>query len=450
MKRKRRAMLSSILLASSVTPRSGGNTITHHLRKLFSVVVLCALLLAPCRPTAKPTPTSRASDPTGTASATRTSPGGTAQATAPATTAGSGRSAEINEIQGTADKRESDKADWSEGAIGDTLAAGHQVRTGAESLATLRFTEGTIVRVAPDSLFTLAEVGGDTQNPITRIELAVGKLFALLLGTTGEGEFEIETPSGVASVRGSLLSVQVTDDGRIVITCLETSGGCHLENAGGSVDLASGQQAEIVGAETPPTAAEKIDDSELNAWFQTNPEAQAVVVEDEDKDTYPILAGDCDDHAPAIHPGAEEIADDGTDQNCDGADGFQPDGDGDGFTPFEGDCNDEDPAIHPGADDRSGDRVDQNCDGLDGVGDRDKDDLPDEFDLCPDDPGPFETFGCPPAYGGDDGDKDGVPDPFDECPNDPGLPDNRGCPPGEGHDDDEDGFSPGFGDCDDG
>src|SRR5262249_14516707 len=50
--------------------------------------------------------------------------------------------------------------------------------------------------------------------------------------------------------------------------------------------------------------------------------------------------------------------------------------------------------------------------------DRDGDGVPDDVDLCPDEPGPAALDGCP------DRDGDGIPDREDKCPDQPGPPEN--------------------------
>ncbi|HEY5676104.1 MAG TPA: OmpA family protein [Myxococcales bacterium] len=55
-------------------------------------------------------------------------------------------------------------------------------------------------------------------------------------------------------------------------------------------------------------------------------------------------------------------------------------------------------------------------------GDRDGDGVPDDQDLCPDEPGPAALDGCP------DDDGDGIPNREDKCPKEPGPPENDGCP----------------------
>jgi hypothetical protein len=96
---------------------------------------------------------------------------------------------------------------------------------------------------------------------------------------------------------------------------------------------------------------------------------------------------DCDDDDPDVHPGVEDLVDDGIDQDCWGGDRItcfvDADEDGYGAEPFEedaddcdggfqvsrfgGDCDDGDPAVQPGAEELVGDGVDQDCDGADAV-----------------------------------------------------------------------------------
>lgn len=84
---------------------------------------------------------------------------------------------------------------------------------------------------------------------------------------------------------------------------------------------------------------------------------------DVDGDGFSVEDGDCDDEDDSIYPGAEEVPYDGIDQDCDGEDLI--DVDGDGFSPEDGDCDDENPDVNPDAEEIANDGIDQDCDGED-------------------------------------------------------------------------------------
>ncbi len=68
---------------------------------------------------------------------------------------------------------------------------------------------------------------------------------------------------------------------------------------------------------------------------------------------------DCDDDDPQAYPGAEEVAYDGTDQDCDGFDLDDLDGDG---SPWPEDCDDEDPNRGTTVWEVCDDGIDNDCD----------------------------------------------------------------------------------------
>lgn len=143
---------------------------------------------------------------------------------------------------------------------------------------------------------------------------------------------------------------------------------------------------------------------------------------------------DCDDSNPEVFPGAEDLPDDGIDQDCDGDDATE-DADADGHRALWAggdDCNDARAGMSPSAEEICGDGVDQDCDGAD---------LP-----CPD--VDMDGDGFAPVDGDcDDADSDVHPDAVELPYN--GRDDD--CDPATADDDlDGDGFSTRVGgDCDD-
>lgn len=213
---------------------------------------------------------------TAPASPAAPTPGGAASTTALSPTETSARSAQISEIKNDATKRETETVEWQAAAEGDEINSGGGVRTGDESRVRIDISDGTIVRIAPNTEFTLLELSPIATDPVTRLQLEVGKVFVRVTRALGLGTFEIETPSGVATVRGSLMSAEYDEaTGRFLITCLE--GECRLAAGDVFTDLTEGQQTEITSAGERPLAARLMDDAQLDDWAENFPGLELII-----------------------------------------------------------------------------------------------------------------------------------------------------------------------------
>jgi hypothetical protein len=180
-------------------------------------------------------------------------------------------SAKLVEVSGGVELKQQDQADYATAEEGINLGVQGQVRTQAEGQAKLEISDGSIVRLGPDSLFSLQALESQNENVFLQVELLAGEIWIILQG----GEAEVNTPSGMAAVRGSYMSVSVDEEtGEVVLTCLE--GDCRVENGAASVDLVAGQKAIVTNLTQPPQK-DRISAAEIERWLQQNPEATVVV-----------------------------------------------------------------------------------------------------------------------------------------------------------------------------
>ena len=158
-------------------------------------------------------------------------------------------------VENDVNARASGAEDMSPAIKGQRLNNDGQVQTLDASRAHVLFTEGTLLRISENTLLSLADMNTDLDEPVARFFLEIGKIWLVLQ----VGTVEVETPIGVAAVRGSYESVEYypgnpddPNDDHMIVTCLE--GNCTLKDiAANQVQIPQQGQSFIQGV-APPVA----------------------------------------------------------------------------------------------------------------------------------------------------------------------------------------------------
>lgn len=180
-------------------------------------------------------------------------------------------SAILSEISGEVFTRKPGEQDFLQATETMILEFKSQVQTMKDSRARVDMMDGSIIRLGPLTLFTLESGEESDAGLLSRIKIEAGELWIILRG----GSIEVETPSGLATVRGSFMNVAVNPtSGEVLVTCLE--GRCNLTNQGGSIDLVGGQTGRMPDNSTPPVMG-NMSDADVQRWLQFNPEAREVL-----------------------------------------------------------------------------------------------------------------------------------------------------------------------------
>jgi hypothetical protein len=248
------------------------------MKRINSVFLVLAFLLGACT---TPNPTSD------TIQATESSPADSSSDSGSTTSA---REAVLSEIENTVSFRKTSADELATAQQGASILEGGSVETGADGRVRVDLMpEGTIVRVGPNSAFSFPKLTEENGEPKTTIELLFGKVFVLLNG----GSLSVETPSGVASVRGSLLSVEYNPETkRISAACME--GDCTLQGEEGEeIEIPEGEESFVEDDELPMDPY-PMDQDEVMDWLDENPDLELFMPELPDPEDYPDLPDDFD------------------------------------------------------------------------------------------------------------------------------------------------------------
>lgn len=236
-------------------------------KSLLAVLSVLILFVGACQPQAM-TSTS-ASEPS-------TEPASSPEAEASSEVKDSSLNANLSELTGKVELKQDGEAAFTPASEDSQLKVNGQVQTGEDGRVRLDLSSGTIIRVAPSSLFTLTSNEEVEGGLATKFNLELGKIFIILSG----GSAEVNTPSGVAAVQGSYLKIEFDPiTGDIYLTCLE--GNCSASNPAGTINFTNGQKVvlfhkdPVTGNWSAPNV-ENMTPEDFQEWLDANPEAKAL------------------------------------------------------------------------------------------------------------------------------------------------------------------------------
>lgn len=163
----------------------------------------------------------------------------------------------LAKAEGKVRVQENQKPGWISAKVPQTVNSGDQVETGKKSQADLLFEDASKIHLGAQSTFLLEKMDPGELS----LFLGIGKLDAWIRKAAGQNVI-IKTPTAVAALRGTVLSVEVDKKGRTLVHLYQ--GAVEMtDKAGRSVLLAENQKIEVdpvkglEGTKPQPIPAEK-------------------------------------------------------------------------------------------------------------------------------------------------------------------------------------------------
>jgi hypothetical protein len=142
------------------------------------------------------------------------------------------------------------------------IRSGDRIRTGADGRVQLRFTDGALISLQPDSEFRVASYAFDAARQRGWFELAQGSMRAISgrIGKRDRDDWRLRTPTATVGIRGTEFTVEhagcaaacpagVEPGLRVVVH----AGRVAVSNAAGSVEVPAGRTLRVPDANSRPT-----------------------------------------------------------------------------------------------------------------------------------------------------------------------------------------------------
>ncbi len=157
-------------------------------------------------------------------------------------------------LKGSAEVKRAGATDWERGADGVRLAAGSQVRTGADSYVLLTFFDGSTTKLEPGTEVTVSQSDYIEQR-LVRIELEQKSGGTWSHVQTWDQEvpyFAVQTPQLKVVAQGTSFGTEVEESGRTRLSVSE--GSVEVIEEGKSTRLAANQRFEAEAGAAPQDA----------------------------------------------------------------------------------------------------------------------------------------------------------------------------------------------------
>jgi len=149
---------------------------------------------------------------------------------------------------------------WRAAAWGGKLFDGDKLKTGEASFSSIMFLDRSLVKIRENSKFTIKSKRTVKRELDTEIYMKVGELN---LKAAKGSQFKIQTPTSVASVKGTELNLLVEEDGTTILTVIE--GTVAFMNEMGEV-LATEMTISRSSVNEAPSEPKEIPKNELPTW----------------------------------------------------------------------------------------------------------------------------------------------------------------------------------------
>lgn len=158
------------------------------------------------------------------------------------------------------------KDDWKKAIFQQPLANGEKVKTEDESRAEIGFSDGSIIRIDGNSSLDIVDAKKDKSGQQVEAKVWSGKVWANVNKMSKKSKFELESPTAVAAVRGTVYRMAVAPDRttRIAVYSGAVAVKPHPDFFMEQKKKAGGREGEIEG----PTQIAGPTEVTLEQWIQ--------------------------------------------------------------------------------------------------------------------------------------------------------------------------------------